>query len=101
MQTQSQTGGFHKPRDVVGLSYYERLMAEKKKLPSQLKRDCTQGGEGREMQTALDKEKEMLLVEEEQEGSRNMHEEEEEEVEQEVDDDGYIRGTPGSHYRSL
>ncbi len=38
MQSQSLTGGFHKPRDVVGLSYYERLMAEKK-MSDEVKKD--------------------------------------------------------------
>jgi len=36
MQSQSQTGGFQKPRDVVNTSYYARLMYEKDLTPEQL-----------------------------------------------------------------
>ena len=36
VESQSQTGGFQKPRDVVNTSYYARLMSEKDLTAEQL-----------------------------------------------------------------
>ncbi|KAH7728937.1 Protein F55A4.7 [Aphelenchoides avenae] len=38
LQSQSRTGGFQKPRDVVSTSYYDRLMCERELSPAELHR---------------------------------------------------------------